>query len=90
MVGWLHAQKQIDADTYAPELSTFRYIRSERQIDVMCAIVGGVPTSPGRTGVMARVNERYAYGDPKDIEEINMTGTRIKKRSGNSLWTGQG
>ena len=55
-------------------------MRSERQIDLICAIVGSVPRSPCRPGVMARVNERHAYVDPKDVEEINMTGARIKRR----------
>ena len=35
---------------------------------------------------MARVKERHAYVDPKDIEEINMTGTpgyAYKKWNGN-------
>ena len=45
----------------------------------MCAIVGGIPMSPYRPGVMVRVKERHAYVDPKHIEDINMTGMRTKK-----------
>ena len=52
----------------------------------MCAIEGGVLRSPCRAGVMARAKERHAYVDPKDIEELNITGTRIeKKREKNNM-----
>ena len=42
---------------------------------------------------MARGREKHANTsvlDPKDIENINMIGTRMKKQRGKYLWTSQG
>ena len=43
----------VDTQSDAPELSPFRYIYDERQIDLMHAIVGGVPRSLCWADVMA-------------------------------------
>lgn len=54
----------------------------------MCVIVDGVPRSPRRAGVMARVKEMHAYTsvvNPKGIEDINITGTPVKKNCGKPL-----